>query len=296
MNSHTFKRFSLLATALLALSACEPAEEDSCPDENSYDQDGQEFCVYQQDVTETGFDCPSDLPNRVNGPTYTICAGSDAQAGSLGDERIGEIEAGYAQQVGDPTPPAQTPPAQTPTSSLSVNGSLEIAATPSGMVMDADALTAVWMVTSSSPDYNYVFGAGSVDMQAETFSIDFTTPPPSDAINSYGVGVAILIAYDSSELTVSQGIGDAQTDQAFEGIYEAGTIATGVTDDYAVIYVEPSAPEAGLLDWAKSFPKGYSCGQGTPAAAGDTFDTFTPIPCDQVILRFDDSHDFVNWT
>jgi hypothetical protein len=77
-----------------------------------------------------------------------------------------------------------------------------------------------------------------------------------------------------------------------------GSAAIGGAAGYAVIWRDEVLSPMPYTPWALDFPVGYSCGELVPAPAGETFDSFRPIPCSEVEIRIDrpDALDFGNWT
>ncbi|QDG51003.1 hypothetical protein FIV42_09720 [Persicimonas caeni] len=69
----------LLTGSLLTTSACsadlDPKEQDdlrvAC---DRIDVEGSEYCVYRQPITETGYECPQDLPNAISFEGHTVCS------------------------------------------------------------------------------------------------------------------------------------------------------------------------------------------------------------------------------
>ncbi len=156
-------------------------------------------------------------------------------------------------------------------------------------------VVALWNVTSGSPDYLYTFGGG--EAVAGSFNIKFAGAPPAEAINDYGVGVAIIgeIA-DGTPLLIEgrcddcfeMGTGDKSTNK---------TVITGFADRYAVLWVDPEADMSDELlpDWMRNAPKGYSCGRGVKVE-GRRFESFEQVDCSEIVLRLDKNFEFVNWT
>ena len=146
-------------------------------------------------------------------------------------------------------------------------------------------IVVAWAVSSGSPDYSYLFGEGSFDPVAGTFSIAFEQPPPSAALNVGALGVGIIA------VTTNQSVGTGD---------DLGTIPEteiiGVAGRHAVIYL--TTPEQGVeyRDWAADFEAGYGVGVGVEVP-GD-FDAFQPVSASSVVLIIDDlgNIDLVNWT
>ena len=142
----------------------------------------------------------------------------------------------------------------------------------------------VWTISSGSPDYEYVAGRGS--LTSTGFEIGLPSTMPAEGVNSYGVGVGIVVAFEAGAALED---GHVSSGFAFDS---AGVI--GATPNYAIIYVAPDA--SGAPEWAGEFPTGFSCGVGVEGSG--SFDSFEPVSCDLVELRIGDlrTFDFVNWT
>ncbi|MFT5355973.1 MAG: hypothetical protein ACI9KE_003194 [Polyangiales bacterium] len=140
----------------------------------------------------------------------------------------------------------------------------------------------LWTISSGSPDYEYIAGRGS--LTSTGFEVTLPASMPAEALNSYGIGVGIVLAFDT---------GMALEDGRVPDTFEESTVI-GATPNYAIIYVAPDAGEG--PDWANDFPTGFSCGVGVEGTG--TFDSFEPVRCDLVELQIGDveSFDFVNWT
>jgi hypothetical protein len=165
---------------------------------------------------------------------------------------------------------------------LAVNG--KITAAPGKMVPAMAGVEVAWSVSSGSPDYLYVFGAGPTS--GNTFSLSLDKAPPVEALNSYGIGVGIVFLFPASN-TVPEGNAGKGDIIFLNGLGAAGR--------YAVIYKAPGATD---LSWSGAFAEGYSCGKGAPPPPGQTFEIFTPVDCSEVEVVVDDLQNimFVNWT
>ncbi|HJK90497.1 MAG TPA: hypothetical protein RMH85_20900 [Polyangiaceae bacterium LLY-WYZ-15_(1-7)] len=151
----------------------------------------------------------------------------------------------------------------------------------------------IWLVTSGSPDYEWVAGSGRAHRTG--FELDLPDALPEAARNRYGdveVGVGAIFATQSEE-----GFGPGRLEEEDIGDDD---VLLGATPRHAIIYrngvdASPDIPED---DWVFDFPEGFSCGVAVPAAEGETFDGFAPIDCSEVELRFGDLEEFdwVNWT
>ena len=165
---------------------------------------------------------------------------------------------------------------------ISVSGSL--VAGGAHEVPDSGTVLVIWSVSSGSPDYMYHFGSGSSD--GSVFELKLDADPPPEALNSYGLGVGVLILVASD-----YSIEDGQVPNPSEEELEQES--AGASGQYAIIYKAPDAQE---LDWMGSFPAGYSCGKCVET--GDTFDAFEPVDCKDVKIDVNDleSIEFCNWT
>lgn len=153
----------------------------------------------------------------------------------------------------------------------------------SGEALPSDArLLLVWTVTTSSTDYDYVYGEGTIDASAGTFTLALSEPPPAAALNAGIVGVGLLIVTTNQEI----GTGDST-----EGL-EAEIL--GASPRYAVIWRVPGA--SGGLDWVDAFDSGYGVGIGKDIP--DDFDIYEPSISNEMTVIIDDlsNMDFVDWT
>jgi hypothetical protein len=146
-------------------------------------------------------------------------------------------------------------------------------------------LLVVWVVSSGSPDYSYVFGEGTIDRDAGTFEVGMTDPPPAAALNAGALGVGIIVV--TTNATVSTG-------DDLEDIPEAEVI--GAAGWYGVIYVGDPAVAEQVRAWSADFDSGYGVGVGEEVPG--SFDRFVPTSVSGVLLIIDDLSNitFVNWT
>jgi len=158
---------------------------------------------------------------------------------------------------------------------------------PGSSLPSAGDVFVVWAVSSGSPDYLYVSGSGQLTEPG--FELELPATLPDEAINSYGLGVGLIVLLPSGTAPPAGRMSDA-TEASLD------TTVIGATPRYAVIYRKPGT--TGLTGWMDAFPEGYSCGVGVPAAAGETFDSYAPVDCSMVELVIGDpsTFDFVNWT
>jgi hypothetical protein len=153
-----------------------------------------------------------------------------------------------------------------------------------GAPIPADTrLLVVWQVSSGTPDYSYVFGAGTVDPGAGTFRIQLDQPPPTQALNNGSLGVGVIVATTNQTIENGGTIDDA-------GLAEV----VGAAGRYGVIYIGPNGVQN--PEWASHFDAGYGVGVGVDVV-GD-FDQFAPADPSSVVLIIDalENIDFVNWT
>ena len=146
-------------------------------------------------------------------------------------------------------------------------------------------LVVAWVVSSTSPDYTYVFGQGTLDPTAGTFRVALDQPPPSQALNDGALGVGIIVA------TTNQSIGNGQDISSVPV-----TELIGAAGQYGIIFVTNPGQAAQYRDWAAQFETGYGVGVGVPVPA--EFDRFEPASPSSVVLMIDnlENIEFVNWT
>jgi hypothetical protein len=146
----------------------------------------------------------------------------------------------------------------------------------------------LWEVSSGSPDYVYKFGEGTV--ANGRFSIALPGNPPADAINSFGVGIAIIVVLPAGK-TLADG-------KLAANAFTPDDMA-GVSTRYSVIWRAQtlSLPSTAPEDfWPFSFPPGYACGACTPKPDGGSFEGFAPTSCDQIQITTYDIDQMCNWT
>lgn len=187
-----------------------------------------------------------------------------------------------------------TPVNPSPTGSLTITGTVQFKKNIS--VPSSAILSGVWVVSSGSPDYAYMFGRGTVNFGAGTFSITFDNPPPTEALNSYApsrdlppLGVGVIVLGDFASATPHK-MADDEGQQFYGAVSNIGIIYIG--GDPAK-YNDTSSS----TDWPKDFPSGYGVGEGVDME--QTFDIFVPIPLRSFILTItDDPADitFPDWT
>lgn len=180
------------------------------------------------------------------------------------------------------------------TGGLSVTGALRSAPE------QASEAIVLWSVSSGSPDYAYLWGRTPVDKASFTLSLE--GPPPVEALNSYGLGVAIIMVVPRASNVPDGKLTDAD-ERAFEEVSAA-------SEQHAIIYVDrdvvdamleaatPEERQEALDHWMFDFPAGYGCGVGREAAPDAIFDSYVPVDCDEVRLEpvDADGFEFPNWT
>jgi hypothetical protein len=180
----------------------------------------------------------------------------------------------------DTTGPADT------TGLYTISGKLRF---DSAIAIPANArVHAIFDVSSGSPDYAYVFGSGTVNLSDSTFKLVFTQAPPTDALNSYGLGVGI-IALTADNVAEGKVEGDA--------IDSLQNNIIGFAEDYGLIYLSKSPDSVALgRQWAKNFKTGFNTGKGIRKDQG--FDEFEPTEPNLIEIVIDAFRnlDWVNWT
>lgn len=72
---------SACACVLFALTGCsqdsQPIGDATCGRGEAVESDGQTVCVYSQEIIETGFDCPAEMPHRQQYGDYVVCSGDE---------------------------------------------------------------------------------------------------------------------------------------------------------------------------------------------------------------------------
>jgi hypothetical protein len=170
------------------------------------------------------------------------------------------------------------------TAGVIVSGSVDDA-------VDGEGRTAalVWMVISASPDYGYKFGEATI--ANGRFSIVLAGDPPAEAINSFGVGVAVVVVPKPGVTWPDGKLAER----------DLVPVTSGLSARYSVIWRVESLDlgDAGVKEevtWPLQFPAGFSCGICVPALAGSTFDGFSPHRCDQLRIDTYVAEEVCNWT
>lgn len=157
------------------------------------------------------------------------------------------------------------------------NGTVDVASS-STKIACSDHVSALWAVTSGTPDYTYKFGAGaSLD---RSFSLAFPSAPPPEALNS-GAGIAPFgVAYL------------ALLGPAPDGKLDKSASLRGVSRSHVVVFKSAGAT---FPTWIGLFPDGYSCGVETPKPPGSSFVGFKPVPCSEAVITVGNTK-VPNWT
>ncbi|HET9137354.1 MAG TPA: hypothetical protein VFO76_12010 [Candidatus Kapabacteria bacterium] len=154
-------------------------------------------------------------------------------------------------------------------------------------------LYTVWMVSSSSPDYFYVFGEGTVDTASRTFKLTYFSTPPTEALNVNQLGVAYLFLVSNPSLTQGKVSERSITDSAF---------LLGAVSDRAVIYINGDPQNVNAVrDWEKDFhfKSGYNFGKTWYHTGGTGKDGFEPDSSGNIELIIDNvmkNFSFPEWT
>lgn len=143
---------------------------------------------------------------------------------------------------------------------LTVGGSI---VNHSGAPIPANARVIIgWVVSSTSPDYTYLFGEGLVT--GSTFSITPRQPPAAAALNAGNLGVGFVHLTADPNIHPGVHLEDVLVDPAQ---------LLGATGQFAVIYTTTGAEQT--RDWAAAFERGYGVGAGVKRV-GD-LDVFEPV-------------------
>ena len=147
---------------------------------------------------------------------------------------------------------------------------------------DSGHVYVLWPGEGPKGDFLFRHGEGAATNAA--FATGVALPVPDMATFGDSLGVGSVILFDAS-VTLPEGIIDPAQ---FE------TAARGIAGQFAVVY---KGPNPAGVDWADAFPPGLSCGKCVKAKAGDTFDTFAPVACSEVVLDVgpEDAVDVCNW-
>jgi hypothetical protein len=179
-----------------------------------------------------------------------------------------------------------TPPSGT---SLTVSGKVTLKKQIT--VPPTATFTVLWVISAGSPDYEYVYGNGTIDFTNKTFSIVFTKAPPDSALNNYtstlGLGVGMMYV---SDLPLGQPRVVTEKD--------AGNFY-GAVNNADIIYIKGNPKDFSnpKSSWPSAFPSGYSVGKGVKNPG--TFDSFVPAdPTNLELIISDDPNDVENpnWT
>ena len=185
-----------------------------------------------------------------------------------------------------PDAPVDTGCGEPSTVTPSATGDLVVAgplATVAGTCApDAGHVYVLWPGEGPKGDFLFRYGEGAATNAA--FATGVALPVPDMATFGDSLGVGSVVLFDAA-VTLPEGIIDANQ---FE------TEARGIAGQFALIY--KGTNPAGV-DWVDAFPSGLSCGKCVKAKAGETFDTFAPVACSEVVLDVgpEDAIDVCNW-
>ena len=176
-----------------------------------------------------------------------------------------------------PTPDAGATHGQT------VSGGVDPAVQGEGLVA-----AIIWEVSSGSADYAYKFGEGTVTN--DRYSITLSGDPPAEAINSFGLGIAVVVV-----LAPGVTLPDGKLAPTV-----LSTDIVGISARNSVIWRAETMnlPESGPPPdwWPLGFPQGLACGACTPRPDGGSFDGFAPTTCDQMQINLVVPENVCNWT
>jgi len=154
----------------------------------------------------------------------------------------------------------------------------------SSPVTQGARVVVAWQVVSGTPDYLYTFGEGTVAPGGNSFEIRLTSAPPAEALNSFGLGVGVILLVTD---------GNLRSGQKLDGIPRTGVI--GAASRYSIIYADRDPAKIG--HWVTRFPRGFSVGRGVKGAGAFDFESFEPVGAGLVELIVDslEKLDFVDW-
>jgi hypothetical protein len=123
----------------------------------------------------------------------------------------------------------------------------------------------LWMVGTADPSYLFKFGDGTTVL--DQFDMSYPSDPPAAAINSDGVGVAMMALLPGLATLPD---GRTSLDEL---------VLDGLTQAHAVVWKAPGAIGPA---WAAAFPEGFSCGACLP---GTSLDALGPVDCSFLLLQ-----------
>jgi hypothetical protein len=146
----------------------------------------------------------------------------------------------------------------------------------------------IWTVSSGSPDYAYKFGEGTVTNGR--FAITLPSDPPAEAVESFGIGIGIVMVLAPGVVLPDGKITTAFSAADILGLSTRGSVVWRAKS----LNLPDVGPPPGW--WPLSFPVGYACGACTPAPDAGGFDGFAPTSCDQIQINAYVQADVCNWT
>lgn len=186
---------------------------------------------------------------------------------------------------------SSTPVQQTPPASFTLKGTIEPLISGETVLIPSSArVVCVWSISSSSPDYNYISGVGTVQPDNRTFEITLHQAPPDSALNSsesFQLGVAAIILLKDS--TIQEGF--------LPKTYPMEKNFIGGINNTGLIYRRGAIPSViqQKNPWVHLFPEGFTVGKGVKFSP---FDKFEPIQQQSFILHIEQMRYFVfpNWS
>ena len=129
----------------------------------------------------------------------------------------------------------------------------------------------LWGVASANPGYSYQFGEVT-GLSATSFIASFRGDPPDDALNSDGIGVAVVGLFQPGTSLPAGKLPDG-----------FGAQLIGFTSQHAIIYKKPgTTPDRW---WGAAFDEGWSCGRCAAPPSGESLQGYAPTLCSDLVLE-----------
>jgi hypothetical protein len=157
-------------------------------------------------------------------------------------------------------------------------------------------LLVVWQVSSGSPDYEYSFGEGSIDVPTMTYRIEVPHEIPDVACNRRGdttmrAGVGYIILFNDPDGSLKSGmvIGDDPLPDL-----------AGAVSKILIVYRQGNdAACREYRSWLPDFTTGFSLGMGADGGPNKK-DILVPVSSDtkpELLISSDpEDFEFPNWT